>query len=157
VYAGLACIIIASFLIFVVFRNTKPVLTLKAFFRDLWGDLVKVWHMKQKKRFLLLTVTIWFCYFLYFYTTFFAFGFTRHLGLTAGLISFAISSLSMGIPTNGGIGVWHAAVVLSLGLYGVSKVQGEAFAFGVFAIQSLWVVLYGLFGILAIGLRKQKQ
>ncbi len=155
-YIGLAGIIVIIYLIFGVFKNTTPVIKIKGFFKGLGSDMVTLWHMKKKKRFLLYTVGIWVNYFLYFYITLFAFDFTSHLGFTAGLIAFAMSSLSMGIPTNGGIGVWHAAVVLSLGLYGVSKAPAEAFAFGVFAIQSLWIVLCGLFGILAIGLKKQK-
>ncbi len=155
-YVGLSGAIILFVLIFVVFKNTAPVVRLKHIFRGLWADMIAVWRMKKKKQFLYCSLGIWLCYFLYFYITFFAFDFTRDLGLTAGLITFAISSLSMGIPTNGGIGVWHAAVVLSLGLYGVERVSAEAFAFGVFAIQSLWTALYGLFGILAISLKKQK-
>lgn len=156
-YIGLGSIIVILFLVFGVFKNTTPVIKIKAFFKDLWADMVIVWRMKKKKQFLLCTISIWFCYFLYFYINFFAFDFTRDLGITAGLIAFAISSLSMGLPTNGGIGVWHAAVVLSLSLYGVSKAPAEAFAFGVFAIQSLWTVLYGLFGVLAISLKKSPK
>lgn len=156
-YIGLGVIVAIFYLIFGVFKNTKPVVKLKTLFKDLGKDMALVLKMKKKKLFLVYTVAIWVAYFLYFYINFFAFDFTKDLGLTAGLIAFAISSLSMGLPTNGGIGVWHAAVVLSLSLYGISKAPAEAFAFGVFAIQSFWTVLYGLFGVLAISLKKQKQ
>lgn len=155
-YIGVVVFILALFLVFGVFKNTTPVLKIKAFFKGLGDDMKSVWNMKKKRQFLICTVSIWVCYFLYFYITFYAFDFTRHLGITAGLVAFGLSSLSMAIPTNGGMGVWHAAVVLSLGLYGVAKGPAEAFAFGVFAIQNFWVVLYGIFGVVAIGMNKKK-
>lgn len=156
VYASLTGIVVVLFLVFGVFRNTGPVIKIRSFFKNLWADMIIVWKMRKKTQFVLCTLGIWFCYFLYFYINFFAFDFTRDLGMTAGLIAFAISSLAMGIPTNGGIGVWHAAVMLSLGLYGVTQTSAEAFAFGVFAFQSFWTVLYGLFGVLAISFKKGK-
>lgn len=149
--------IICLFLIFTVFKNTSVVLKVKGFFIGIWNDMKKVWKMKEKKKFLVYTVSIWVCYFLYFYVTLYAFDFTAHLGFTAGLVAFALSSLSMGIPTNGGIGVWHAAVVLSLGLYGVTKSSAEAFAFAVFTVQNLWIIIYGTFAIATISFRKENK
>ncbi|MEN9918757.1 MAG: hypothetical protein RL662_1193 [Bacteroidota bacterium] len=154
-YISLGILMLGFFLVFSVFKNTTPIIKTKKFFKELGADMKSVWQMKKKQRFLVYTVSIWACYFLYFYITFFAFDFTKELGFTAGLIAFAISSLSMAIPTNGGMGVWHAAVVVSLGLYGVTKPSAEAFAFGVFAIQNFWIVLYGVFGFVAISLRKK--
>lgn len=145
--------VICIVLIFTVFKENKIVKKVIGIIVGLWDDMKTIFGMKQKGRFLLYTVGIWVCYFLYFYITFFAFDFTRHLGITAALIAFALSSLSMAIPTNGGIGVWHAAVVLSLGLYGVTKESGEAFAFVVFAIQNLWIVIIGLFSMFALSLK----
>lgn len=112
--------------------------------------------MKTKNRLLLYTLGIWGSYFLYFYITFFAFDFTADLGIIAGLTAFAISSLSMGVPTNGGMGAWHFAVIAALGLYSVDKTSAIAFATGVFTIQSLWVILCGLCGMGALAVRKQK-
>lgn len=100
---------------------------------------------------------IWGSYFLYFYITFYAFDFTENLGITAGLIAFALSSVSMAIPTNGGMGPWHAAVIASLVLYNVPNAQADAFAFGVFATQSLWVILCGLFGIAALAIKNRNN
>ena len=155
-YIGIASLLILIYVVFGVLKNTKPVMKIKEFFVSLGKDFVMVWHMKKKKRFFIYTLSIWFSYFLYFYLTFFAFDFTKDLGITAGLIAFALSSLSMGIPTNGGVGVWHAAVILSLGLYGVAQSSAEAFAFGVFAIQNIWIVLVGIFGFVAMGLNGNK-
>jgi len=63
----------------------------------------------------------------------------------------------MGIPTNGGVGAWHAAVTASLVLYGVTRSSAEAFAFGVFAIQSLWIILCGVFGMAILGIKNRNK
>ncbi len=150
-------IVAVIIVIFTVFKNTALIIKVKGFFKSIGEDMKAIFKMKKKTRFLIYSVGIWLSYFLYFYITFYAFDFTRDLGLTAGLIAFALSSLSMAIPTNGGMGVWHAAVVLSLGLYGVTKDSGEAFAFAVFAIQSLWIVICGLFGMGALAVKSRNK
>lgn len=153
VIAGIVLIVV----IYKLFKNTTPIIKLTDFFKGIGRDMQTVFKMRRKVRFLIYTVGIWFSYFLYFYITFYAFDFTKDLGLTAGLIAFALSSLSMAIPTNGGMGVWHAAVVVSLGLYGVTKDSGEAFAFAIFAIQSLWIVLCGLFSMGALAVKNRNK
>lgn len=152
-FGGLAFFV----LFFKVFGNTKPVQAVQKFIVGIAKDMKTMATMKKKGLFLFYTVAIWVCYFLYFYTTFFAFGFTQNLGLTAGLIAFALSSLSMAIPTNGGMGAWHAAVVLALGLYGVSQSSAEAFAFVVFSVQSLWTILIGVAGMMILTIKNRNK
>ncbi len=156
-YLTIILIILFFYSIFKIFRNTKPIIKTKEFFKNTGSDLKKIWKMNKKKRFILYTVGIWGSYFLYFYITFFAFNFTKDLGITAGLIAFAISSISMGLPTNGGIGAWHLAVTASLVLYGVAKSSAEAFAFGVFALQSLFIILSGVYGMVALAIQNRNK
>ncbi len=61
----------------------------------------------------------------------------------------------MGVPSNGGLGPWQIAVIASLSLYGVDKLHATAFATGVFAVQSIWVIICGLFGIAMLALKKR--
>lgn len=154
---SIIAVIVVIVVVFTVFKNTTLIVKVKGFFKSIGQDMKAVLKMNKKTRFVIYSISIWLSYFLYFYITFYAFDFTRDLGLTAGLIAFALSSLSMAIPTNGGMGVWHAAVVLSLGLYGVTKDSGEAFAFAVFAIQSLWIVICGLFGMGALAVKSRNK
>lgn len=149
---------IAGFLIiFKVLGNTKPVMAVKNFVSGMLSDIKTMGRMQQKGLFLLYTVGIWGCYFLYFYTAFLAFDFTKNVGITAGLIAFGLSSLSMAVPTNGGIGAWHAAIVLALGLYGIDKSLGETFAFVVFSIQSLWTILIGVAGMMVLAIKNRNK
>ena len=113
-------------------------------------DILMVRKMKQKGLFVFYTFLCWFGYYLYFYFCFYAFGFTEHLGPVAGLLVFTMSSLGVAAPTQGGIGAWHFMVITSLLVYGVSYEQGSAFAGAVFTIQSLWLILIGIFSIFAI-------
>lgn len=149
--------LITTFAIFKYFRENFIVKKVRRFVSAMWQDMVAIWQMKTKNRLFLYSIGIWVSYFLYFYVTFYAFDFTTDLGITAGLTAFALSSLSMGIPSNGGLGPWQVAVVASLTLYGVNKTSATAFATGVFALQSLWVIACGLFGIAALSIRNRNN
>lgn len=155
-YTAIGVTIILIYIIFKYFKENILVRKIKDFMATIGNDMKSIWQMKTKKRLFLYTIGIWGSYFCYFYITFFAFDFTANLGITAGLIAFALSSISMGVPSNGGLGPWQIAVIASLSLYGVDKLHATAFATGVFAVQSVWVILCGLFGIAMLALKKRK-
>ena len=112
--------------------------------------------MRTKRQFLLYTFGIWISYFFYFYITFYAFDFTAHLGIAAGLFVFSMSGISMLVPSSGGLGPWQAAVVFGLCAFMVNVAQAKAFATVVFAFQSIWVVVCGLFGMVMLSVGKEK-
>ncbi|MDH6308453.1 uncharacterized protein (TIRG00374 family) [Dysgonomonas sp. PFB1-18] len=155
-YILIAAAIITTYIIFKFFKENFIVRKVKGFIKEIIKDAKAIWNMKTKGKLALYTIGIWVSYFLYFYTTFFAFDFTKDLGFTAGLIAFALTSLSMGVPSNGGLGPWQVAVIAALSLYGVNGLEATAFATGVFGIQSLWVILLGLFGFAMLALNKKK-
>ncbi len=120
-------IIMVAAVLYVLFRflpNMFFIKKVKLFYLGIKRDILIVWKMKQKGLFVIYTFLCWFGYYLYFYLCFYAFGFTEHLGPVAGLLVFAMSSLSYE--------------------------QGSAFAGAIFTIQSLWLILIGLFSIFAI-------
>lgn len=91
----------------------------------LWKGFAVVATMPGRGLWLLLTIALWGCYWLQLYLAFFAFPFTASLasaggGLLAVLVTFVLSSISMGVPSNGGIGPWQWAVIFALGSYGVA-------------------------------------
>lgn len=156
-YLAIGAAIATVYMIFRFFKENVIVRKIKGFLSSIANDLKAIWKMNTKGRVFLYTIGIWGSYFCYFYITFFAFDFTADLGITAGLIAFALSSISMGVPSNGGLGPWQIAVIASLSLYGVDKLHATAFATGVFAVQSIWVIICGLFGIAMLALKKQKK
>ncbi|MFV0417368.1 MAG: lysylphosphatidylglycerol synthase transmembrane domain-containing protein [Dysgonomonas sp.] len=155
-YICIAAAIITTYIVFKYFKENFIVRKVTGFLSSMANDMKAIWKMKTKGRLLLYTLGIWGSYFLYFYITFFAFDFTKDLGFTVGLVAFALSSISMGVPSNGGLGPWQAAVVAALSIYGVSMLNALAFATGVFALQSLWVIVCGLFGMAKLATKKSK-
>ncbi len=155
----IVCLIIIALIVLILIFSKKNAFInkIKTFLSSIWEDMKMVWNMKEKTRFLLYTLGIWISYFLYFYINFFSFDFTSSLGIASGLFVFAISSVSMGIPSNGGLGPWQAAVVFGLCAFMVNMEQAKAFATAVFTIQSIWVVLCGLFGIMFLSFKKGNE
>lgn len=147
--------IFGLWIMFKYFGENKIVKKITNLIVGFWTDLKAIGKMKEKSRLILYSLLLWIFYFLHFYIAFYAFDFTKELGITAGLIAFAISSLSMMIPTNGGMGAWHAAIIAALLLYSVDTISAEAFAVAVFGVQTLWMLVYGFYGIIAISTRRQ--
>lgn len=147
-----------------VFRGTKIVGKLRAWFKEMWNGFAVVVTMPGKVRFLLLTFAIWGCYFIQLYVAFFAFPFTRDLcsesslafGLTPCLVAFVLSSIGMAIPSNGGLGPWNIAVMFGLAVYGISDAQGTAFSMLQWSGQTVMLILLGIFTMIYISVGRKK-
>lgn len=129
----------------------------------LWQGFYGIIKMKDKGMFLVYTLLIWGCYFMQLYVCFFAFPFTRELGIVCALVCFVLSSISMGIPTNGGLGAWHIAIIFGLSLYGVGKfsfnqpdASATAFAMLVWGSQTLLLIALGIYSYVYILMDKNK-
>jgi uncharacterized membrane protein YbhN (UPF0104 family) len=132
--------------------HLAPVKKVKEMLFNVWQGVKSVWLMERKWLFLLQTLLIWGFYFLFFYVTFYAFDFTRHLGVWTGLVAFAMGSMGVAVPIQGGIGAWHFMVIATLTCFGVDKNDAAAFAVVVHTVQSVWTALCGLIGIIALPL-----
>lgn len=130
------------------------------FVQEADDSLLKIWEgfkilftMQGRIAYVWLTLGIWTCYFLETYVTFMAFPFTRALitepgtcfGLIPGLVVFVFGSLSMAVPSNGGLGPWNVAVMYALSLYSISNAEGTAFSMVMWSSQAAWLVVLGLF------------
>lgn len=129
--------------------------------RELWNGFAVVATMPGKGRWLLLTVGIWGCYFLQMYVAFFAFPFTSAVvaenGILAALVTFVLASISMGVPSNGGIGPWQWAVIFALGIYGVGSVEAASFANLVLGANTLLLIILGIITFIGIAADKRKR
>ena len=153
-YVGIVAVMASIVVLLWLFRANKIVRKLLDFLAGLWNDFKVVGQMKEKTRFWLYSVGIWVGYFFYFYITFFAFGFMAHLGLATALFVFVMGSISMVIPSNGGLGPWQAATVFGLTACGVGTVSATAYATAAFALHTLWDGLCGVYGIFMLGVKK---
>lgn len=143
--------------IFTYMSNFTLIQKARAMLRNIWEGMKSIWKMKQKWKFLLQTFMIWGGYFLYFYITFFAFNFTRYLGVSVGLIAFTMSSIGVVVPVQGGIGSWHFMVIATLVCFGVKETDAAAFALIVHTAQTVWTGLVGLVTIIALPLTNRSE
>lgn len=150
-YLALALLALIAVGIFIYVRK-RPQSKISQLINMTLQGILSIRHMRQRGRFLAYSISIWVLYFLFFYTTFFAFPFTRALPIDAGLIAFAMSSLSVIAPVQNGMGPWHFMVITTLVGYGVSREDAGAFALIVHTLQTLWIALIGLVAILALPL-----
>lgn len=149
-YVGIFFLVLICWFVFVKLKHLSIVKKVTEMFRNMWEGFKSLWKIEHKVHFIIQTLLIWGGYFLYFYITFFAFDFTKDLGVRIGLIAFAMSSIGVAVPVQGGIGIWHFMVISTLVAFGVDVSDAGAFAMVVFAIQTVWIILTGLFGIVAL-------
>lgn len=135
--------------------DNKIVTKVREAVRNLWEGFAVIARMEGKWQFLFYTVLIWGCYFMQLYVATFAFSYTAQLGVVATLVLFVLSSIGMGIPTNGGLGAWHLAIIFGLSLYGIGSpfdpnnldVNASTFAMVVWGAQTLMLILLGIYSI----------
>ena len=136
------------------------------FCRGLWKGFAVVATMPGRGRWLILTACIWGCYFLQLYVAFFAFPATAqvvaHYGAGAVMICFVLSSISMIVPSNGGIGPWQQAIVFGLSIYAagipeLTRAYAISFANLVMGSQTLLLIALGLFTFICIAADRRRN
>ena len=131
------------------------VIKVKEFMLGLWEGFVVLARMQGKMQWLGLTVCIWGCYFLQLVIAFNAFPMTERMlaanGAVVVLVCFVLTSISMGIPSNGGIGPYQTTMLFGLGLFvpqGMDHTEfltvGAAFGNVVIASQTLLLIIVGI-------------
>lgn len=135
----------------------------KATLGSIWQGMASLRGVRNTPLFVALTLGIWLSYFLHYYLTFFCFGFTEGLGLACGLATFIVGSIAVIVPTPNGAGPWHFAVKTMLLLYGSAAVGSHAitsdealsFVLIVHTIQTMLVILLGVYSWIALGMTKK--
>lgn len=150
IYIFLVIFLLAVWFVFKYLSNFTLVQKIKGMLGNVWTGIKSIWVMKRKWLFLVQTLMLWLGYFLYFYITFYAFGFTENLGVSVGLIAFTMSSIGVAVPVQGAIGPWHFMVIATLVCFGVNENDAAAFALVVHTVQTVWTGLCGLFGVVAL-------
>lgn len=160
-WIAIVAVLVLSVLFFRWHTSNGLVCRVQGFFRGIWKGFAVIATMPGKGRWLLLTVALWGCYFLQLYVAFFAFPFTAHVAATDGiiavLVTFVLSSLSMGVPSNGGIGPWQWSVIFALSFYAVAQGPATAFANTVMGCQTLLLIALGIFTFICISLQNRKK
>ena len=121
----------------------------------IWEGVLSLRDIKNLPLYLFFTVSIWVCYFLHYYLTFFCFDFTANLGVGCALVSFVVANFAVIVPTPNGAGPWHFAIKTMLILYGVADHQALYFVLIVHSVQTMLVILLGVWAWLHLSFTKR--
>lgn len=166
-----ACLIAAPVIFLRHRSHNRAVVAVQRFCREMWTGFAGIARMRHKWWWLFWTLLLWGCYFFQMALAFQAFGFTREIfatdGYTAVLVCFTLSSIGMGVPSNGGIGPYQVALIFALGLYMAPdsgaeaarafEMDSKAFANLVLGVTTLMTIVLGLitFGCIAFSKRRR--
>lgn len=128
-----------------------------AFLQGIVSGLLSVVKMKQRALFILYTLLIWSMYFLMSYLYFFCLPETAHLGPGDGLFIMIVGSLGIIAPAPGGIGAFHATVILGLVTLGIDKTIAGSMAIIVHSSQTLMTIVSGLLALFLLSLGRKKR
>ena len=148
------CGVAAVILIYYVLRHLSFYKKVKEMFSGIWQGISSLRKVKNIPLFIFYSLAIWGSYFLHYYLTFFCFDATANLGVSCALVSFVVGSVAVIVPTPNGAGPWHFAVKTMLILYGVADNQALYFVLIVHTIQTLLVILLGIYAWIALSFTK---
>jgi len=158
VLCALVVLVLAA--LFFIFSKSAPARKVRAFCLKTWQGFMVIFHMPRRLQWLLLTLGIWGSYILSMALSLLAFPPTAALVATHGfpviLVTFVFGSLAMAIPSNGGIGPWQLAIILSLtGLYALPQPQALTFATINLGATTLLTILLGLYTFARLSLKSR--
>lgn len=163
---AVACVLGAAALVWIYRMKTANGILgkIQGIVRDLWDGLASIARMEGKWWFLIYTILIWGCYYMQLYIASKAFSFTADLGWLPILVLFVLSSIGMAVPSNGGLGPWQFAIIFGLTLYGIGAFppsvpydpQASAFAWLVWGVQTLLLIVLGIYAFIYIALDRKK-
>lgn len=128
----------------------------KEFLQKIWQGVKTFFLVKNKPLFIFYSIIIWLFYFNMSYLCFNAFDFSQNLGLDCGLSSFAIGSLGIVAPVQGGIGAWHYLTIETLKFYGVAAIYAATFAFVVHLAQTIMILVLGFISFVLLPIINKK-
>lgn len=146
--------------LFVVLSKSCFAQRVRSVIAKMWNGFAVVFTMPGRGRWLLLTSGVWLSYIASMYVSMLAFPPTAQLvgekGFACVLLTFVFGSLSMAIPSNGGIGPWQVAVLMSLsGIYGMSQDTALSFATINLAATTMLTIVLGIITFIEPALKKR--
>ena len=152
-YIVLAIVLLLSVILFLLHRKKKGVF-LKGRLITLWQKFIvgigAIRKLKNPAGFYLLSVLIYFGYFLMTFVVFKAYEPTENLNMLVGLSVFVMGSVGMVVPVQGGIGTYHYFVIQTLLLYGIDEPGSQVFALVIHGSMTLFMILSGLVALLLL-------
>ena len=151
------CTVAVLILLHLLLKNFSIYNKVKMTLSGIWEGVLSLRGVKNLPLYLFFSVGIWVMYFLHYYLTFFCFDFTARLGLGCALVSFVVANFAVIVPTPNGAGPWHFAIKTMLILYGVADHQALIFVLIVHTVQTMLVILLGIWAWIALNFTKPSE
>ena len=159
--------VIGFFLLKKWMKNSVFYKKIISFIEGLKEGFKSIKKMKRRSAFWIHTFSIWIMYFLMTYICFFSMSETSNLTVGDGLFLLVLGGIGMVIPTPGGIGSYHAIVMIGLAVLGVGFInltppEGEInpaliFPTVVHVAQTLVAIIMGSISLFILFLTKKKK
>jgi uncharacterized protein (TIRG00374 family) len=151
------CAVAVLILLWYLLRRFSIYNKVKCTISGLMQGVFSLRGVKNMPLYVLFTLGIWVSYFLHYYLTFFCFEATSGLGMACALVTFIVGSIAVIVPTPNGAGSWHFAVKTMLILYGVGETDALYFVLIVHSVQTLLVILLGIYAWMALAFTKKRK
>ena len=122
---------------------------LRVLLRNLWEGATAIAHLENPWGFAGLCLAIWTCNFLQLYLLVPCFHELSSLDVIDAFYLFSAASIGVLLPTPGGAGPWHFAIVKTLtGIFGVNGAVAKLFALVTHGLKTALVMLLGFLAYL---------
>jgi len=160
-------ILIVGFFMKKLLKNSILYKKITVFIDGLKEGFKSIQRMKKKSLFWIHTCVIWIMYFLMTYICFFSMNETSNLTVIDGIFLLVLGGIGMVIPTPGGVGSYHAIVMIGLAILGIGFVNlnppnGEinpalVFPTVVHVAQTLVAIIMGSTSLFILFLTKKRK
>jgi glycosyltransferase 2 family protein len=145
--------------IYLLFRLSDKIAffaKIKSFLVGIFAGIKSILQMKQKWGFLFHTAFIWVMYVLMFYVSLKSLPETSNVPLLGILAAFVMGGLSI-IFVQGGLGVYPAAIMAVLMLYGVERADGLALGWIMWTAQTVLLIVIGFVSMALLPVYNKKD
>lgn len=162
-YIIIVAVVFVIWLIFKLNKHRTWVIKIKQQLHSLAQGFTAIFHMRKAWLWGILTVVLWGTYLLQMILCFKAFTPTREYmelhGPLVALVSFVLASLSMAVPSNGGIGPYQIALGFGIHCFLINLTIEQCYSFATLVLAASMVVtiLCGLFSFIAIAIDNRQR
>ena len=157
-YIIIGIALVVGILMFILRKNLEKFALYRKvvdFGKGIFHGLTSIFKLKQKFKFIWLSVAIWICYYLAAYLVCFSLPETSNFTIADGFFIIVVGTLGMMVPASGGIGAFHFA--LKLGIMALFLSMGknpeEGGEFGLsyaFISHTMQLVIMIVMGVISI-------
>lgn len=148
---GFIALAFIAIIILFIYKREKLI----EFAKGIFHGLTTIFKLKQKGKFILLSIAIWVSYYFAAYLVCFALPETSHFTFADGFFVIVVGTLGMMVPASGGIGAFHFAMKIGIGAlffsYGKTFEEGAAIGLSyAFISHTMQLVIMAVMGVISI-------